>query len=64
MEIFLSFIEFVRVFIFVMSVLYILKVGYDIVKVYTLQEGKVEFGKYGLLYLACSVSYVISVILT
>ena len=45
-----------------MSILYILRVSYNIAKVYTLKDGKVEFGKYGLLYLACSISYIISVI--
>ena len=62
MELFLGFVCFVRVFILVMSILYIVKVAYDIAKVYTLQEGKVELGKYGLLYLGCAVSYIISFI--
>ena len=64
MELFLSFVAFVKVFVLVMSILYILKVVYDIAKVYTLKEGKVEFGKYGLMYLACSISYIMTVIFT
>jgi len=62
MEILLSFIAFAKVFMLIMSVLYIVKVVYDIAKVYTLQEGKVETGKYGLFLLACSISYIIATI--
>ena len=62
MELFLAFISFVKVFILVMSILYIFKVAYDIIKVYTLKEGKVELGKYGLLYFGCAVSYIVSFI--
>ena len=62
MEILLTFIAFVKVFILSMCILYILKVCYDIAKVYTLEEGQVETGKYGLLLLACSVSYIIAII--
>ena len=62
MEIFLGFVSFLSVFILVLSCLYIFKVGYEIAKVYTLQEGKVELGKYGLLYLGCAISYIISFI--
>ena len=62
MELFLGFIGFLGVFVLVMSILYIIKVVYDIVKVYTLQEGKVDLGKYGLLYLGCAISYIISFI--
>lgn len=43
-----------------MSVLYCLKIGYDVIKVSTLQEGKVELGKNGLLYLGCAISYIIA----
>ncbi len=63
MEIFLGFIHFLQVFTLVMSILYLLKVGYDIAKVATLQEGKVELGKYGLLMIGMSVSYIIALIL-
>ena len=62
MEIFLGFVSFIKIFILVMSILYLLKVCYDIVKVYTLQEGKVELGKYGLLYVGCAISYIIAII--
>jgi len=62
MEIFLSFVSFVKVFVLVMSILYILKIGYDIVKVATLKEGKVELGKYGLLYLGSAISYIMAII--
>lgn len=60
MDLFLDFIGFIKVFILVMSILYIIKIGYDIAKVYTLQEGKVELDKYGLLYLGSAISYIIS----
>lgn len=63
MEIFLGFIRFLQIFTLVMSILYLLKVGYDIAKVATLQEGKVELGKYGLLMIGMSVSYIIALIL-
>ena len=62
MEIFLGFIHFLQTFMLVMSILYLLKVGYDIAKVATLQEGKVELGKYGLLMIGMSVSYIIALI--
>jgi len=62
MEIFLGFIHFLQIFMLVMSILYLLKVGYDIAKVATLQEGKVELGKYGLLMIGMSVSYIIALI--
>lgn len=64
MELFLSFIGFLKIFVLVMSILYILKVCYDIAKVATLQEGRVEMGKYGLLYLGCAISYIMAVILS
>ena len=60
MEIVLSFIIFVKIFILSMSVLYCLKIGYDVIKVSTLQEGKVELGKNGLLSLGCAISYIIA----
>ena len=60
MEIVLSFIIFLKIFILSMSVLYCLKIGYDVIKVSTLQEGKVELGKNGLLYLGCAISYIIA----
>lgn len=62
MEILLSFITFCKVFVFVMSCLYILKIICNIIKVMVLQEGKVEMGKYGLLYLGCAISYIITFI--
>ena len=60
MEIVLSFIIFVKIFVLSMSVLYCLKIVYDVIKVSTLQEGKVELGKNGLLYLGCAISYIIA----
>ena len=60
MEMFLSFIFFVKVFVFVFSILYALKVGYEVTKVYVLKEGKVELGRHGLLWLGLSVSYIMS----
>lgn len=62
MNIVLDIITFVKVFMLSMSILYSFKVGYDIVKVSTLQEGKVDLGKNGLLYLACALSYIIAFI--
>ena len=58
----MSFVAFAKIFTLVMSILYILKVCYDIAKVYTLQEGKVEMGKYGMLLLSCAISYIITII--
>lgn len=58
-----SAINFIGIFGLIFSILYILKVIYDIIKVYTLQEGKVELGKYGLIYLGCSVAYILTFIL-
>ena len=60
MEVFLSIGIFIKVFVLMMSILYCLKVGYEILKVYTLQEGKVELGKNGLLYLGCAIAYVLT----
>ena len=62
MEMFLGFIHFMQIFTLVMSILYILKVIYEIAKVATLQEGKVEMGKYGLLMIGASISYIIALI--
>lgn len=55
-------IRFVGIFGLMFSILYILKVVYDIAKVYSLKEGKVELGKNGLLYLGCSVAYIFTYI--
>ena len=63
MELLLNFIDFSKVFALMMSILYVLKVIFEIAKVSTLKEGKVEFGKYGLLYLTCSISYIMTYIL-
>jgi hypothetical protein len=62
LDIFLGFITFVKLFILGMSILYILKIVFDIAKVYTLQEGKVDMGKYGLLYLLLAISYIFATI--
>lgn len=62
MEIILSIGLFIKVFILMVAILYCLKVAYDIAKVYTLKEGKVELGKNGLLYLGCSVAYIMTCI--
>ena len=62
MEIILSIGLFIKVFILMVAILYCLKVAYDIVKVYTLEEGKVELGKNGLLYLGCDVAYIMTCI--
>lgn len=62
MEIILGLGLFVKVFVLVMAILYCLKIAYDVVKVYTLEEGKVELGKNGLLYLGCSVAYIMTCI--
>ena len=45
MEIILSIGLFIKVFILMVAILYCLKVAYDIAKVYTLTEGKVELWK-------------------
>lgn len=62
MEIILSIGLFIKVFILMVAILYCLKVAYDIAKVYTLEEGKVELGKNGLLYLGCAVAYIMTCI--
>ena len=62
MEIILSIGLFIKVFILMVAILYCLKVAYDIAKVYTRKEGKVELGKNGLLYLGCSVAYIMTCI--
>lgn len=62
MEIILGLGLFLKVFVLVMAILYCLKITYDVVKVYTLEEGKVELGKNGLLYLGCAVAYIITCI--
>lgn len=62
MEIVISAINFVKVFAIAMSVLYCLRVVYDIAKVITLRDGKVDMGKYGMFLLGCSVSYIIACI--
>ena len=60
MEILLSVGIFIKVFVLMMSILYCLKIVYEILKVYTLQEGKVELGKNGLIYLACAIAYILT----
>lgn len=60
MEILLSVGIFIKVFVLMMSILYCLKIVYEILKVYTLQEGKVELGKNGLTYLACAIAYILT----
>lgn len=56
-------LEAISVFGFVFSILYVLKVVYEIAKVYTLREGQVTLGKHGLLYLACAISFILTFIL-
>jgi len=63
MEMLITFILFVKVFVLIMAILYCLHTLYNIVKVITLKEGKVEFGKYGLLTLGSAISYIITCIL-
>lgn len=62
MEIILELGLFLKVFALVMAILYCLKIAYDVAKVYTLEEGKVELGKNGLLYLGCAVAYIMTCI--
>ena len=62
MEIILSLGLFIKVFILMVAILYCLKVAYDIAKDYTLEEGKVEEGKNGMLYLGCAVAYIMTCI--
>ena len=62
MDIVLSIGNFIKVFILAMSILYCLRMSYDIAKVLTLKEGKVELGKNGMLFLGCSISYIIAFI--
>ena len=62
MDIVLSIGNFIKVFILAMSILYCLRISYDIAKVLTLKEGKVELGKNGMLFLGCSISYIIACI--
>lgn len=64
MELLLGFLTFVRIFMLMMSILYVIKVIYDIAKVMVLKEGKVELGTYGLLLLGCSISYILTIIFT
>lgn len=63
MGMFTSTIFFIKVFLFVLSMLYVIKVIMGIVNVYVQKEGKVEFGKNGLLYLGMSLSYIITFII-
>ena len=58
-----AFISFIGIFLLMMSILYCIRMAYDVVKVLTLKEGKVMTGKYGMLYLGLSISYIISYIL-
>ena len=51
-----------KVVVLVMAILDCLKIAYDVAKVYTLEEGKVELGKNGLLYLGCAVAYIMTCI--
>lgn len=62
MEIILGLGLFLKVFVLVIAILYCLKIAYDVAKVYTLEEGKVELGKNGLLYLGCAVAYIMTCI--
>ena len=62
MEMFLGFVAFVKVFVLAMSALYILKFAYNVAKVSTLHEGKVEMGRHGFLWLGWSISYIIACI--
>lgn len=62
MTLLFGFIHFCSIFILIMSILCILKVIFEIVKVYTLQEGKVEMDGNEKLLIAASISYIISFI--
>lgn len=62
MEVILSLVTFLKVFVLMVSILYCFKVAFDVIKVYTLEEGKVELGKNGLIYLCFSVAYIMTYI--
>ena len=55
-------IHFIGIFGQIFSILYILKILYDVMKVYTLKEGKVELGEHGLIYLGCAIAYILTFI--
>lgn len=56
-------VSFIGIFGLVFAILYIIKVIYNVMKVYTLREGQVQLGKNGLLYLSCAISYIFAYIL-
>lgn len=62
MTLILSILGFLKVFILMLSILYCLKIVYDIVKVFTLKDGKVEMGKYGMLWLGGAVAWILTCI--
>ena len=62
MDFIIPFISFIKVFILAMSVFYVIKVLYCVAKVFVFEEGKVEFGKYGLLYFLFALSYITALI--
>ena len=58
-----AFISFMGVYLLIMSILYCIRIIYDVMKVLTLKEGKVTMGKFGMLYLGLSISYIVTYIL-
>lgn len=62
MEILLSIGLFIKVFAIFFAILYCLRAGYEVAKVWTLKEGKVELGKHGLFFLGGSIAYLLACI--
>lgn len=54
---------FLKVFIFMLSCLNILKNVYSFIKILYLQDGKFDNGKYGNLFFSLSLSYIVSLLI-
>jgi hypothetical protein len=57
-----EFLSSLKFFIFIFSILIILKHLYNVIKVFTLQTGKLETSKAELIVLGCAISYIITII--
>lgn len=53
----------IKVFIFIMSCLNIIKNIYNFIKVMRLQQGYFDNGKYGNLFFGLSLSYIITILI-
>lgn len=59
----ISVIHWLSIFIFVLSVLFVLKTAYSFIKVLWLKYGKVEESKWGSLLFGLSLSYIITMLI-